>query len=348
MTMPGRSYSSGSKYRYGFNGKEKSAEITSDDYDFGARVYDSRVGRFLSIDRFTGRTPFYSPYLYAGNKPTIAIDYNGDVEIIVTYYKTDRFGKLRVETHIHIIETIEDIRGITRDAYKINVYEKEVLMSRPWMNGTTTWYGYETTSIEKEQKSGQSPEERYYSGLFGVSNKFLGKFIAKVWPIAKAVDAFEERDPYTGEYRHPSRKYWQTAEAILDVVSLGRGVVAKQAAKPVLDYFKNKLIDHVIETIIEAAMKNSFLKDQNKIAILLYHTIKLYQDGKKGKLDELTKVLDKIASFNNKASDVVIKQQLISVGVDFDAPESGKKALDKALKDEGLDASKVKVTPATP
>jgi len=46
MVEPGRSYSAGNQYRYGFNGKEKNKDITSDNYDFGARIYDGRIGKW--------------------------------------------------------------------------------------------------------------------------------------------------------------------------------------------------------------------------------------------------------------------------------------------------------------
>ncbi len=53
--MPRRSFSS-SSYRYGFNGKEKDDEVKGEgnSLDFGARMYDSRLGRFLSIDKYAG------------------------------------------------------------------------------------------------------------------------------------------------------------------------------------------------------------------------------------------------------------------------------------------------------
>ena len=45
MEMLGRSYSAGD-YRYGFNGKEKE-NMNGSHIDFGARIYDTRVGSFF-------------------------------------------------------------------------------------------------------------------------------------------------------------------------------------------------------------------------------------------------------------------------------------------------------------
>ena len=49
--MPGRTFSS-SSYRYGFNGKENDNEVkgNGNQQDYGMRIYDPRLGRFLSID----------------------------------------------------------------------------------------------------------------------------------------------------------------------------------------------------------------------------------------------------------------------------------------------------------
>lgn len=76
--MPGRSYSIGS-YRYGFNGKEKSDEINGSgvDYDYGFRIYDTRVSRFLSVDPLTNKYPQLTPYQFSSNSPVANIDLDG-------------------------------------------------------------------------------------------------------------------------------------------------------------------------------------------------------------------------------------------------------------------------------
>jgi RHS repeat-associated protein len=66
-------------HSYGFNGKENDNEVKGEgnQQDYGMRVYDPRVGKFLSVDPLTRTYPFYSPYLYAGNSPIRFIDVDG-------------------------------------------------------------------------------------------------------------------------------------------------------------------------------------------------------------------------------------------------------------------------------
>jgi len=86
MLMPGRNFSSNS-YRFGFNGKLKDNEITGVDgasYDFGARIYDSRVGRWLSLDPSMKKYPHLSPYNAFENNPIYFKDPDGkDAEYAV-------------------------------------------------------------------------------------------------------------------------------------------------------------------------------------------------------------------------------------------------------------------------
>ena len=71
------------KYRYGFNGKEKDDGVkgTGNSYDFGARIYDPRLGKFLSIDPDFKKFPSNSPYLFASNSPIIFVDKDGRFSI---------------------------------------------------------------------------------------------------------------------------------------------------------------------------------------------------------------------------------------------------------------------------
>jgi RHS repeat-associated protein len=73
-------------YRYAFNGMEKDDEVKGqgNSYDFGARMYDSRVGRWMSRDAHESKYPDLSPYVFVANTPIVAIDPDGkDVIILV-------------------------------------------------------------------------------------------------------------------------------------------------------------------------------------------------------------------------------------------------------------------------
>lgn len=84
-TMTGRDHMS-TGYRYGFNGKEKDSNGewgSTAHYDYGFRIYNPSIGRFLSVDPLTKSYPWYTPYQFAGNKPIVAVDVDGLEEAIV-------------------------------------------------------------------------------------------------------------------------------------------------------------------------------------------------------------------------------------------------------------------------
>jgi RHS repeat-associated protein len=67
-------------YRYSFNGKEKDSEGMGggqSTYDYGFRIYNPAIARFLSVDPLTKTFPWYTPYQFAGNKPIRYIDLDG-------------------------------------------------------------------------------------------------------------------------------------------------------------------------------------------------------------------------------------------------------------------------------
>ena len=70
----------GEKYRYGFNSMEKDDEWTGQTgshLDFGARIYDARIGRWLSLDPLASKYPSLSPYNFVANNPIVLIDKDG-------------------------------------------------------------------------------------------------------------------------------------------------------------------------------------------------------------------------------------------------------------------------------
>ena len=76
MTMPGRGFQAG-KYRFGFNGQEKSDEIFEGSTTALFWEYDSRTGRRWNVD--PKPTVGQSEYATLGNNPILYIDPLGDV-----------------------------------------------------------------------------------------------------------------------------------------------------------------------------------------------------------------------------------------------------------------------------
>ena len=64
-------------YRYGFNGKEKDDEGMGgggSTYDYGFRIYNPQIAKFLSVDPLTAKYPELTPYQFASNRPIDCID----------------------------------------------------------------------------------------------------------------------------------------------------------------------------------------------------------------------------------------------------------------------------------
>jgi len=93
MLTPGRKFSAGTGYRYGFNGQEKSTEITEGLTTAEFWEYDSRIGRRWNCDPVFKENE--SPYACLSNNPIFNIDPNGDSD---STYKTPGGGSITTET----------------------------------------------------------------------------------------------------------------------------------------------------------------------------------------------------------------------------------------------------------
>ncbi len=74
----------GEGYRFGFNGKEKDPEGMGgggSTYDYGFRIYNPNLGKFLSVDPLFRDFAWYTPYQFAGDKPIVALDLDGREDV---------------------------------------------------------------------------------------------------------------------------------------------------------------------------------------------------------------------------------------------------------------------------
>ncbi len=102
-SLPNRAWNDGNRgYRFGFNGKEKDSETASDNFDFGARIYDGRLGRWLSLDPYSLFSG--SNYKALNSSPIVVIDKNGERDFYNqsgNWIGTD--GNETTKTEIYII-----------------------------------------------------------------------------------------------------------------------------------------------------------------------------------------------------------------------------------------------------
>ena len=76
MTMPGRSYNAHT-LRHGFTGHEKESDLAEGIYTTEYRLYDARVGRWLSVDPLFEKYVGMSPYNYCAGNPVKLVDVDG-------------------------------------------------------------------------------------------------------------------------------------------------------------------------------------------------------------------------------------------------------------------------------
>jgi RHS repeat-associated protein len=92
--MSSRSFNA-PEYKYGFNGKENDNETVgtgSGTQDYGERIYNPALGKWLSIDPKSSKYPSISPYTFAVNSPIFVIDPDGG-DIIVLSAPLGAMGK---------------------------------------------------------------------------------------------------------------------------------------------------------------------------------------------------------------------------------------------------------------
>lgn len=135
MLLPNR-HGSTDSYRYGYNGMEKDDELKGEgnSYDYGARMYDPRVGRWFNTDNIN--KPWLSQYQFSSGNPINYVDGDGNDEIHFYYYLTDVLnaeGKITQELTMWV-EIIEDDKEHTFFMHdpKENLTKKEPTQFYPF------------------------------------------------------------------------------------------------------------------------------------------------------------------------------------------------------------------------
>lgn len=165
-------------YRYGFNGKEKDDEVSvgGGSYDFGARMYDSRLGRWLSLDPRSNDYPYFSPYGFAVDAPLIFIDPDGE-KIVIHYLDSEGNSKYQDYTpgmspehsNEFVSQTIKALNSYHSSDSNIasSIVDKAHTSARTVEIHQTRWNMQSASNVQPEEIDGNN--EVYYDPTEGIA-----------------------------------------------------------------------------------------------------------------------------------------------------------------------------------
>jgi RHS repeat-associated protein len=165
----------GDGYRFGFNGMQKDNEVNGEgnSLDFKFRVYDSRLGKFLSIDPLRKSYPWNSCYAFAENDVISCIDLEG----LERFYAANgtKLGTVGTSTEIRVIPNNE-IETYTSWFKDINANPEDKNSKRDYkdlMNYSRSTFASHkelaVSQINQYQNSSLANDIEYGSNIYSVT-----------------------------------------------------------------------------------------------------------------------------------------------------------------------------------
>ena len=156
------------EYRYFFNGQEVDNEVFAEMSNFGYefRQYDSRLGRWWSVDPKWNEYPGVSPYVFCNGSPIMLMDPDGEENLYAFYY-----------AQRYLLNKVKSVSDITTDSwYGYYPGQHRTLTEQDTTREScfgVVWHAY--------MKSGGEITSYLQTGFSDKNNSFNGRNIAKRW-----------------------------------------------------------------------------------------------------------------------------------------------------------------------
>jgi RHS repeat-associated protein len=203
-------------YRFGFNGMENENEFTGktgSHLDFGARIYDSRLGRWLSVDPSMQSYPYLSPFVFVNNNPNIYIDPDGRKFILsfrlkeTTEFYNRKVNELKNSSNLFnvIYSNLDKVKDEIKvyDIYDVNGSYRGGYASINWSNGQThsinhtyikynLYKGFGKSTFLEETFHAQ--QDRFYHGSVSNLELEVEAKVMKMFSFYESISTEQRKD----------------------------------------------------------------------------------------------------------------------------------------------------------
>ena len=231
--------------RYKYNGKEE--QVTGDlgYLDYGARMYDSGLGRWFGVDPLSENYLSQSPYHFSGNNAVINVDVNG-----MDYWSTDNPNLIAAFLFgLRMGETTFDFSAWT------HATDAEFTGNLTYNDQTHKFYTYYSAEIENEEWAviGCSFDACYVPVVYGLpyEGAFVREPLSGFWQNVGYYTGIGGYDTYEGMVgnwkvnREGRLTGIKPIELVVPDIGLGKGSLLKatkgavKGAKSVKSFSKN-------------------------------------------------------------------------------------------------------------
>jgi len=322
--IPNRSWSDVSRvYRYGFGNLEKEFDLGEGLYITDFRGYDSRLGRWMSIDPESHNMPDFSPYNSNFNSPIIFKDKNGKCPILGI------FVGMAYEFTVQYFSNV--FKCMKANGFSFKAWKEAGIFGSGYFKNNDFFDGVFKCAFKKIDYIGVALSGAVggLTGIFGIkgskSLSKIGKFIIKSGSsLLDALFDFSDEKGLETAFINKKDKYtikgivgagltavlsvpiYEGQKNLMDKIEAEVGKFLGSLVKPV---FKPMLTSFVlnfksISSDIKEYTKKQFENLKHNVNNVLNTAHIIFTDVKDKVNDTIDKVLDKIEKIVNKVDDV--------------------------------------------